>query len=81
MSMLVQDLIVSFVALGAVTTIGIRARAMFATKRSGAGCPSCTKCPATNSVLPANLTAAAGLTLGSTEPADTQRVIRLTVVQ
>jgi len=79
MSMLVQDLIVSLVALGAVTTIGIRARAMFASKRSGAGCPSCTKCPATTSALPANLTA--GLALGSTESPDQQRVIRLTVVQ
>ena len=36
MSTLVQDLIVSLVALGAVTTIGLRARSMFASKRTGA---------------------------------------------
>jgi hypothetical protein len=72
-STLVQDLIVSIVALGAVTTIGLRARAMFASKRSGGGCGSCTKCPATQSTIPA-----AGLT---TAPGEQGRVIRLTVVQ
>ena len=71
MSTLVQDLIVSVVALGAVTAIGLRARAMFASKRSGA-CPSCTKCPATNSTLP---------TVNLTTPQGPQsRVIRLTVI-
>jgi hypothetical protein len=73
MSTLVQDLIVSLVALGAFSAIGLRARAMFASKRSGAACPSCTKCPATASALPA---------ASLTAPQDPQsRVIRLTVVQ
>jgi hypothetical protein len=73
MSTLVQDLIVSLVALGAVSTIAVRARAMFASKRSGAPCPSCTRCPATNSTLPAaNLTTTQG---------EQRQVIRLTVVQ
>ena len=72
MSMLVQDVIVSAVALGAVTMIGRRARAMFASKRSGQACGSCTKCPATNSAIPsAGLTSAHG---------DEARIIRLTVI-
>jgi hypothetical protein len=79
MSTLVQDLIVSLVALGAVTTIGLRARSMFASKRTGAACGSCTKCPATNSALPAAI-AGRGF-----RPSDLQekepRVIRLTVIQ
>lgn len=77
MSTLVQDLIVSVIALGAVTTIGLRARAMFASKNSGAACGSCTKCPATNSTLPTSVAA-----FTPVEAADQQqRVIRLTVVQ
>lgn len=72
MSMLVQDVIVSAVALGAMTMIGVRARAMFATKRSGQPCGSCTKCPATHPTLPAaSLINAQG---------DQARVIRLTVI-
>ena len=72
MSTLVQDLIVSLAALGAVTAIAVRARAMFASKRSGAACPSCTKCPVTASTLPA-----ASLTSPGEAPS---RVIRLTVI-
>lgn len=72
MSTLLQDLIVSAVALGAVTMIGLRARAMFAAKPSGTPCGSCTKCPTTSSTLPvASLTNAQG---------DHARVIRLTVI-
>ena len=73
MSTLVQDLIVSLVALGAVTAVGLRARAMFASKRSGAACGSCTKCPTTTSTIPA-----ARLTLRQDQQS---RVIRLTVIQ
>jgi hypothetical protein len=72
MSMLVQDLIVSVVAFGAVTMIGWRARAMFVSKRSGAPCGSCTKCPTTATTIPS-----AGLT---TAPGDQARIIRLTVI-
>ena len=79
MSTLIQDMIVSLVALGAVTTIGLRARAMFASKRSGAACGGCTKCPATTSTVPA---AIGGLAFRPAEPQDQQpRVIRLTVIQ
>jgi hypothetical protein len=70
MSMLVQDVIVSLVALGAVSAIGLRARAMFASKRTGAACGSCTKCPTTNSTIPAG-------TLSATEQSGT---VRLTVI-
>ena len=77
MSTLLQDVIVSLVAMGAVTAIGVRARAMFGSKPSGAACGSCTKCPATHSTLPA----AVGRAFS---PADAQepqpRVIRLTVI-
>ena len=78
MSTLVQDLIVSLVALGAVTTIGLRARSMFASKHTGAACGSCTKCPATNSALPA---AIGGRTFRSVELHEQEsRMIRLTVI-
>ena len=72
MSMLVQDLIVSIVAFAAVTTIGVRARSMFGSKRSGAACGSCAKCPTAATAIPAgNLTAS---------PAEQSRIIRLTVI-
>lgn len=82
MSTLVQDVIVSLVALGAVSTIGLRARAMFASKRSGAACGSCTKCPATNSALPAASLTTVGRAFRPAEAKEPERrVIRLTVIQ
>jgi hypothetical protein len=72
MNLLLQDLIVSAVALGAFTAIGLRARAMFGSKRSGAPCGSCTRCPTVAAAIPT-----AGLT---TAPGDQSRIIRLTVV-
>jgi len=72
MSVLLQDLIVSGVALGAVTAIGFRARAMFASKPSGTPCGSCTKCPATTTAFPqATLNAS---------PNPQSGIIRLTVI-
>ena len=71
MSLFVQDVIVSAVALGAVTAVGWRMRAMFAPKPSGAPCGGCTKCPATNAAIPAS----------SLSPASGERrTIRLTVI-
>jgi len=82
MSTLVQDLIVSLVALGAVTTIGLRARAMFASQQSGAACGSCTKCPATNSAIPTVNMTTVGQAFRPAEAQESQpRVIRLTVIQ
>lgn len=82
MSTLVQDVIVSLVALGAVTTIGARTRAMFTSKRSGAACGSCTKCPATNSALPAVTMTTVGRAFNAVEAQEPEpRIIRLTVIQ
>jgi hypothetical protein len=72
MSILVQDLIVSLAALGAVTIIGRRARAMFASNRSGAACGSCIKCPTTNATVPSRTLQAA--------PDPQSQIIRLTVI-
>ena len=82
MSTLVQDVIVSLVALGAVTTIGARTRAMFTSKRSGAACGSCTKCPATISTTPTLNVTTVGQAFRPAEAQESQpRVIRLTVIQ
>lgn len=72
MSVFLQDLIVSGVALGAVTTIGWRMRTMFASKPSGAPCGGCTKCPATSAAIPA--------TSLNTASGEQGRMIRLTVI-
>ena len=70
MSVFMQDLIVSMVALGAVTAIGWRMRSMFASKPSGAPCGGCTKCPATNVTVPTS----------SLSTSEQGRTIRLTVI-
>ena len=45
MTLMLQDGIVSMVALGAVAAIVIRARGLFAEKPSGSPCGSCSRCP------------------------------------
>ena len=72
MTPLVQDLIVSAVALGAVTAIAVRVRTMFAKKPSGSPCGGCAKCPTTYTSLQ---TIAAG-TSADQHP----RIIKLTPV-
>jgi len=53
MSSLAQDLIVSLVALGAMSAIAVRVRTMFAKKPSGSPCGGCAKCPTTYTSLQA----------------------------
>jgi hypothetical protein len=72
MSPLVQDLIVSLVALGAVSTIAVRVRGMFAKKPAGTACGGCAKCPTTYT----SLQAIAADTSAEQHP----RIIRLTPV-